>query len=189
MKIYNSNEIKDLLKENNSNKTNENVISSNKKITSFYKDDESAKKLIEYDNIKTRVLKYVMYKKRTEQEVKNKFINDYDAEILNNVIDELKNLGYINDIEYIDRAINEIIALKNLSIKEIKYKLLAKGLNKNIIEDYLSNNMDELLEYEIKSAKTLVNKKLKQMDEYEVKAYLIKKGYKEESIREAIENI
>lgn len=186
MKNYNNNEIKELL---NSNKTDEKDISNNKKITSFYKDEESANKLIEYDNIKTRVLKYIMYKKRTEQEVKNKFINDYDAEILNNVIDELKNLGYINDIEYINRAINEIIALKNLSIKEIKYKLLAKGLNKNIIEDYISNNIDELLEYEIKSAKTLAIKKSKTIDEYELKAYLIKKGFREESIKAVLEEM
>mgnify|MGYP002579643163 CR=1 FL=1 len=66
--------------------------------------------------------------------------------------------GYIDDLNYIDRAVNEFVALKNLSIREIKYKLFAKGLSNDIIDEYISSNFDELMEYEIKSAKNIIIK-------------------------------
>ena len=80
----------------------------------------------EYDKQKSRVLKYVLYKKRSKQEVKNKFYNDIEENMLEDIICELEENGYINDNNYIERAVNEFIALNNLSIKEIKYKLIEK---------------------------------------------------------------
>lgn len=80
------------------------------------------------------------------------------------------------------RAIDEFKALKTLSIKEIKYKLLSKGIKTNIIEDYIQNNKEELEKYEIECAKKIAIKKQNNMDEAEIKNFLIKKGYKEESI-------
>ena len=49
----------------------------------------------EFDKLKTKLLKYILFKKRTEQEVRNKFMN-MQGEILNKVIEELKDLNYIN---------------------------------------------------------------------------------------------
>ena len=139
----------------------------------------------EFDEAKTKVLKYICYKKRTESEVKNKFIKVINEELLEDVIEELKNIGYIDDEKYILRAINEFMNLKYMSIKEIKYKLMTKGIKSNIIEDYIDNNYDKLLEYEKNSAKKIAIKK-SNLEKQEIKMYLIKKGYKEESIRETI---
>ena len=66
------------------------------------------------------------------------------------LVTDIKEAKYINDKEYIEKTVNNFIALKNLSIREIQYKLLAKGLNKSDIEDYLYENRDELEEYEKK---------------------------------------
>ena len=81
------------------------------------------------------------------------------------------------------------MALKNLSIKELKYKLSAKGISSSDIEDYISNNYEELEEYEKKSAENIALKKSVNMDEDEIRTYLMKKGYREENIREAMENL
>ena len=75
----------------------------------------------EFDKEKSKVLKYVLYKKRSKQEVKNKFYNTIDSQMLEDIIDELEENGYIDDNNYIERAVNEFKALNNLSIKEIKY--------------------------------------------------------------------
>ena len=141
----------------------------------------------EFDKEKTKILKYILYKKRTEQEVRNKFSNTIDGEMLDDIIEYLKEAKYINDDEYIEKSINNFIILKNLSIKEIKYKLIAKGLNKDNIEDYISKNKEELQEYEIKSAKNIINKKLTSMEVEEIKQYLLKKGYELENIKTALE--
>ena len=143
----------------------------------------------EFDNEKTRVLKYIMFKKRTEQEIKNKFCKTIDGNLLDDIIKYLKEAGYINDEDYIDRAINEFIALKSLSLKEVKYKLQAKGLNKGLIEDYMYNHSDELDEYEVNSATKIAIKKSSSMDADEIKQFLFKKGYKHESIEDALKEI
>ena len=139
------------------------------------------------DKLKTKVLKYIMYKKRTEQEVRRKFVAE-DQELLDEVIENLKEIGYINDENYIERAVNEFMNLNNLSLKELKYKLLLKGIDSNTLENYIYNHKEELEEYEIKSAKNIINKKLTSMEVEEIKQYLLKKGYKNENIKQAFEN-
>ena len=141
----------------------------------------------EFDKEKTKVLKYIMFKKRTEYEVRKKFSSTIDNEMLDDIIDYLKEAKYINDEEYIKKLVYEFINLKNLSIREIEYKLVSKGINRNIIEDYIYNSRDDLEEYEIKSAKNIINKKSSSMEIEEIKQYLLKKGYKSENIKEALE--
>ncbi len=143
----------------------------------------------EYDKQKSRVLKYVLYKKRSKQEVKNKFYNDIEENMLEDIICELEENGYINDNNYIERAVNEFIALNNLSIKEIKYKLIAKGIHNSLLEDYINDKIEKLEEYEITSAKNIIVKKQNQMDEEAIIQFLVKKGYKTSNIREAISRL
>lgn len=140
----------------------------------------------EFDKAKTKVMNYIMYKKRTEYEVKNKFSKILEENLLNDIIEYIKEAGYLSDIEYIDRAVSEFKALNNLSIKEIKYKLYSKGIENSLIEDYFSQNKEELYEYELKSAKNIFVKKQSMMDEKEVENYLRKKGYKDDIIKDAI---
>ena len=141
------------------------------------------------DKIKTKVLKYIMYKKRTEQEVRRKFINTEDEDLLDDVIEDLKENGYINDDSYIERAVPEFVNLNNLSLKELKYKLMNKGLKKDLIEDYFYNHSEELEQYEINSAKNVILKKSNNSEEQEIIEYLLKKGYKIDLVRRAMEEL
>lgn len=143
----------------------------------------------EYDNAKSKVLKYIVYKKRSKQEVKNKFYNSIEEEMLNNIIDELEENGYIDDFNYVERAVNEYMALNNLSLKEVRYKLMAKGINSGLIDEYFSKYQERMQEYEVYSARNLIIKKEKQMDENTLMQFLLKKGYKSDNIRQAIERI
>lgn len=142
-----------------------------------------------FDKMKSKVLKYVLYKKRTEQEVRQKFSKELEENILNDIIEELKENSYIDDYNYIERTVNEYMNLKSLSIKEIKYKLYSKGIKSNLIDDYIYNNIDDLEEYEKKSAYKIIIKKSNSMEEDEIKLYLLKKGYKEESIKSAFDEL
>ena len=81
----------------------------------------------EFDKLKTKVLKYILYSKRTEKNIRKKFENE-DEIILEDVIEYLKEAGYINDSNYIKKAVAEFINLKNLSLKELEYKLRQKGI-------------------------------------------------------------
>ncbi len=143
----------------------------------------------EFDKAKTKILKYIVYKRRTEYEVRQKFKNEFDEEMFEDIIDYLKDAKYIDDEEYIEKIVNNFKILKNLSNKELKFKLISKGLDKNLIEDFFYENREELEEYEIKSAINIIIKKTKEMEKDEIKMYLLKKGYRQSSINSAFENI
>lgn len=131
----------------------------------------------EFDIQKTKVFKYIMFKKRTESEIRNKFRTQIEEDMLDDIIEYLKEAGYINDYSFIEKQVNEYMNLKNMSIQELKYKLMGKGLDKKLIEKYIEEHREELEEYERKSAEHIKQKKASQMDEQEIEQYLYKKGY------------
>lgn len=142
----------------------------------------------EFDKAKTKVMNYIMYKKRTEYEVRNKFAKILEENLLNDIIEYVKEAGYLSDSQYIQRAVSEFEALNSLSRKEISYKLYSKGISNTLIEDYFVENAEELYEYELQSAKKTAMKKQGIMDGEEIQNYLRKKGYKEEIIKQVITN-
>ena len=107
--------------------------------------------------------------------------------MLEDAIEYLKEAKYIDDEDYIEKTINNFKILKKMSIMELKYKLQAKGLNKDLIEDYIYQNKDELIEYEINSAEKIILRK--DQEKPEMVAYLMKKGYKRDNINKAFERI
>ena len=137
----------------------------------------------EFDKEKTKVLKYILYKKRSEYEIRNKFSKSIEENLLDDIIEYLKEAGYINDKEYIERSVTEFKSLKNMSIKEVIYKLYSKGIKKDTLEDYVSNHIEELEEYEKKSAENIINKKINNMEKEDIINYLLRKGYKKDNIK------
>lgn len=131
----------------------------------------------EFDKQKTKVFKYIIFKKRTENEIRNKFRAQIEEDMLEDIIQYLKEAGYIDDYNFIERQVNEYMNLKNMSIQEIRYKLMTKGIEKKIIDKYVDEHREELEQYERKSAEKIKIKKASQMDEQEIKQYLYKKGY------------
>lgn len=131
----------------------------------------------EFDRQKTKVFKYIMFKKRTENEIRNKFRSQIEEDMLEEIIEYLKEAGYIDDYNFIERQVNEYMNLKSMSIQEIKYKLMTKGIERKLIDKYVDEHREELEEYERKSAENIKIKKASQMDEQEIKQYLYKKGY------------
>ena len=147
------------------------------KIIENFESSFDIEKLKKMDKQKTKVFKYITYKKRTEQEVRNKFKGQIEEEMLEEIIDYLIEANYLNDYDFIERQVNEYMNLKTLSIKEIKYKLMTKGLDRKLIEEYIDKNYDSLNEYEKKCIEKIKQKK-KELTEEEIKQYLYRKGYK-----------
>lgn len=153
-----------------------------------YMSKEKLEEMKKIEDFRSRVLKYIVYKKRTESEIRKKFENE-DQDLLDDTIDYFKGQKYINDEDYIRRAVNEFIALKNMSIKEVKYKLVQKGINSNLLDDYICKNKEAMLEYEISSCKNIILKKSSKMEIENIKNYLYSKGYMSESISIAMDEL
>ena len=141
----------------------------------------------EFDNAKTQVMKYILYKKRTESEVRTKFCHTIEENMLDDIVEYVKEAGYINDKEYIKKLVNEYMSLKSMSIREIKNKLYDKGIYADEIEDYICENREMLEEYELNSAKKLAQKK-KGVDEQKVKNYLYSKGFDIDVVGKILKN-
>lgn len=140
------------------------------------------------EKFRNKMLKYIVYKKRTEAEIRQKF-SEEDENMVEDAIEYFKELNYINDTVYIERAISEFKAIKNLSIKEVSYKLSQKGVAKRLIDDYICKNKETMLEYEISSAKSIILKKQGKVEEKDIRDYLYKKGYMSESVNIAFDDI
>ena len=77
----------------------------------------------EYLKARSKAVNYILYKPRTKMEVYKKLLNlEYEEEIVNDVVDALMELGYINDEEYVKKFIENQKKTRKLSINMIKLK-------------------------------------------------------------------
>ena len=148
------------------------------KIIENFESNIDFEKMKEFDAQKTKVFKYITYKKRTEQEVRNKFRGQIDEEMLEEIIDYLKEAKYLDDYEFIEKQVREYMNLKTMSITEMKYKLATKGLDRKLIEKYIDINYEELEQYEHRCIEKIKLKKAGTMEEQDIQQYLYRKGYK-----------
>lgn len=155
----------------------------------FFSEDTNIEELEAYDKYKSRVLKYALYKKRSESEIRTKFSKEIPKDTLDSIILDLKKYNYIDDTNYIKRSINEFMALKTLSKFEIKNKLLAKGIKPDLIDEYFESNQEELDKYELNSCMKLIKKNINSKDEKKLINYLYRKGYSQDTIKRAIEEV
>lgn len=135
-----------------------------------------------------KVMKYVLFKKRTEKEVRQKCKQlDYTEDYTDEVIDYLKEGEYINDEIYVQKYIQNVIKLKKCSVFEIKMDLIRRGVDDDLIEKYID---DVLYEYEEQCAIDLAMKKYRSdADVDKVKKYLMNKGYTHSNVTKAIDNL
>ncbi len=124
-----------------------------------------------------KAIRYIGISKKTEYEVKKKLKG---LKVTSSVIDEeieyLKELGFIDDVDYAKSYIRQCEKMQNYSIYEITNKLLQKGIKASIID----KEIDVLKEtdYESKVVEKLVKGKLKSYDEMKQKNYLYRRGFK-----------
>lgn len=52
-----------------------------------------------------------------------------------------------------------------------------------MLEDYISEHIDELEEYEKQSAQNIINKKIHNTEKEDIINYLLRKGYKRDNIK------
>ena len=141
----------------------------------------------EFDKYKTKVMTYILYKKRTESEVRKKFCSVIEEEILDDIIEYVKEAGYINDQEYIKKLVQEYMNIKEMSIRELKLKLYQKGIYADEINDYINENREMLEEYELNSARKVFDKKKNLNDKQKITRYLLNRGF-DPDILSKIEN-
>ncbi|MEG2338383.1 MAG: regulatory protein RecX [Clostridium sp.] len=137
-----------------------------------------------------KALDIVSYRDVTSKEVKNKLSKKgYSDDVIEYVIEKLHNYNFINDEKY---AINQTTYLekyKKQGKNKIIYSLKQKGISKNIID-----NLDFDEEIEFNSAKSLLEKKLKTLEndpkkKEKIYRYLCSRGFSSSIVLNLIKNI
>lgn len=129
-----------------------------------------------FEEAKEKAVRYLVLQLRTEEEVRNKLRKlNVDEDIIIEVTEYLKSIGYIDDAKYIDAYLRQCLSIPKYSKYEIRMKLLQKGIDKNLIAEKL-NEFDSY-NYEKALINKLLNGKLKNMELLKQKAYLYRRGF------------
>ena len=132
-----------------------------------------------------KVLKYISIKMRCEKEIRD-YLKKNEIDNIDEIIEKLKEQGFINERLYTKSYISDKTRLNNVGPNKIRNDLIKLNIDKNIIEEELSNidqddiniTLEKLVDKKIKSNKTYAGDVLKQ----KILNDLINKGYSKESI-------
>ena len=137
-------------------------------------------------------LRYISYKWRTETEVRNYLLeNEYDPSLVNNTIQKLKEMQFINDHSYATSFVEQRIRHKPRGKKMMEYELKKKGLKSEDIAVGLLK-VDQEIEFEMavellkKRAHRYQNEDWKKARQ-KIGVYLQNKGFSLEIIHQVLE--
>lgn len=129
-------------------------------------------------------LNFLSYKLRTEKEVVTKLkAKNFSYEIIADVLDKLKTLDLIDDVNYAKVFINDKINLTNYSKKRIINDLYLKGIDKRVYQDYLDEVFGYNMEFDkaTEAVETKINIWKEKYQGYELKnkiiTFLLQKGF------------
>lgn len=143
--------------------------------------------LIAVDKCKNYAIDLVSRKMYTEKEIRTKMIHkEFSHTAIDNVIDILKEYGYINDEAY--AAVYCEHYMQKYGVKKLEFELKNKGVSPEIIENALLGvkNDDTLREMIIKRVGT---KELDYKEYSKTVRYFLSKGFEYEAIQSILNEI
>lgn len=144
---------------------------------------------MERDVALKKILHYCDYQDRCKKEIFAKLntfeLADNDKDF---IVDFLNDEGYINDERYCRSYVKSKLNLKKWGVNKIKISLIAKGIDRDIIDAVVSEIDQDSYREEL--IKLLENKKINESDPYKRKAklirYAVSKGYSINDVMEIV---
>lgn len=103
-------------------------------------DDEQLKEYIELSNLrraKEKALWLISHRDHSKKELIEKVSRTADKDSACAAAERMEELGLVNDEKFARRYADELINIKHLSKSSVKYKLMQKGIDKDLIEEIL----------------------------------------------------
>ncbi len=89
-------------------------------------------------HIKQRAFRLLGRRQHSSSELRRKLWNkDYEQKLIDEVIEDLKKNGYLNDTDFIRAFVAEKSKTKNWSIKRIKGELFKRGVASKLIDEIM----------------------------------------------------
>lgn len=133
--------------------------------------------------------KLLSYRPHCKNALYRKLCDKFDPDCAQYACDKLEDLGLINDKEYTQLMTQYLINTKKYSVTNAKMKLLTLGINKDIIEECLSEYKDE--DTQLENLIQLIEKKYrsKLSNPQKVVQSLMRKGFSYRLIKKALQEI
>ena len=139
---------------------------------------------------KSRSLHLLNARPYTQKQLSDKLqTNGYPKEVIEQTMEYVKSFGYINDNAYVEQYINNHSAKK--SMREMKEKLLQKGIKRDVLEAYMETFTEE--QDDTYAIKALLKKKRYSPVDATVEetrriyAYLARKGFRYDDIHKVLQ--
>jgi len=140
---------------------------------------------------KQKAFRLLGRRQHSTSELRRKLWNrDYEQKLIDEVIEDLKKKGYLNDKEFIRAFVAEKSKNKNWSTNKIKSELIKRGISQKQIEELLSEQPKETenenaLKLAKKKYEVLLKRNLEQKElRNKLSTFLFSKGFDYEIIKE-----
>ncbi len=150
------------------------------------------KNTLNFREAKSKAVRYLSMKLRTEQEVWKKLQEDgYDHDCIEKVVNELKAIGYINNKLYAQKYVFDRSKLKPISKQMMKRELMSRGITEETADEVLE---DWKVEDSV-VAGSLLKRKFGKYDLQDKKIlrkaymFLMHRGFSMSAIREALHGL
>ncbi|MBK9099588.1 MAG: regulatory protein RecX [bacterium] len=142
-------------------------------------------------HIKQRAFRLLGRRMHSSSELRRKLWNkDYEQKLIDEVIQDLKNNGYLNDEDFIREFVAEKTKTKGWSTKKVKTELYKRGIDNKLIDEMLKGHAsDSELENAMKLARKkydqLIRNKLEPKElRNKLSSFLFSKGFEYDLIKE-----
>ncbi len=142
-------------------------------------------------HIKQKAFRLLGRRQHSSSELRRKLWNkDYEPKLIDEVIEDLKMKGYLDDKDFIRVFVAEKSKSKNWSIKKIKSQLIKSGLAIKLIDEQLSvqpsdSDFENAMKLAEKKYEILIKRNLEPKDlRNKLSTYLFSKGFDYDMIKE-----
>jgi regulatory protein len=147
--------------------------------------------------VKLRAIRLLARRPHSEKEIRTKlYQKKYEKEMINDVIDELKEKELLDDYKFAQIFTEEKMRTKLWGEKKMKGELIKKGISRELISQVIEekfpegNKLNDAIILAEKKMKTLLHKNLEKRKLAEkIYSYLSSRGYDYETSREAVEKV
>jgi regulatory protein len=109
-------------------------------------------------HIKQRTFRYLGRRQHSTSELRIKLKQKgYETELINQVLDDLKNKNYLDDTKFAEMFVEEKMKLKLWSEQKLRSELIKRGIKSEIISDVLRNLIPD--EDKLNNAMIIASKK------------------------------
>jgi len=148
-------------------------------------------------HIKQRAFRYLGRRQHSTTELRIKLKQKgYETELINQVLDDLKNKNYLDDTKFAEMFVEEKMKLKLWSEQKIRSELIKRGIKSEIISDVLRNLIPD--EDKLNNAMIIASKKYDALKNRNVEKDVIKRklitflnsrGYNYDVIKEVCDKL